>query len=77
MPKSTVPGKVQRHFQGLTHKRMYVRTCSNHAHTHTQELYILRMYVGLTGIFKDNSMSKMKVWDPQLVHNYKPSEAGF
>ena len=44
--------------------RMYVRTCSNHAHTH------VRM------VFKDNSMSKMKVGAPQLVHDYKPSEAG-
>ena len=43
-----------------------------HTHTHLHYVY----YAGLTGVFKDNSMSKMKVGAPQLVQDYKPSEAG-
>ena len=51
---------------------MYVHAATTHTHT-----YIMyTMYADLTGVIKDNSMSKMKVRAPQLVQDYKPSEAG-
>ena len=54
------------------HLGTYVHAATTHTHT----CIIHTMYAGMTGVFKDNSMSKMKVGAPQLVQDYKPSEAG-
>ena len=55
------------------HVRMYstyMQHPCTHTHTHVYYTYYVRM------VFKDNSMSKMKVGAPQLVQDYKLSEAG-